>query len=150
MAHTYVSNLMHCVFSTKDRRKEISGELQERLWPFIGGIARRNNAPALEIGGMPDHLHILLSVPATLPVSKAVQLIKGGSSKWIHETFPAHKHFEWQEGYGAFSISLSHKHATIGYIQDQEKHHRTRSFEEEFLAILKKHGIAYDPKYVWG
>jgi REP element-mobilizing transposase RayT len=96
MAHTYVSNLVHCIFSTRERRKTITGELQERLWPYVAGIARKNDIPALAIGGMPDHLHALLSVPATMPLAKAVQLIKGGSSKWVHETFPQQRFFEWQ------------------------------------------------------
>ncbi len=150
MAHTYISNLMHCVWSTKDRRKLISADLQQRLWPFIGGIARQNDMKALAVGGVEDHIHILLSLPATLPVSKAVQLIKGGSSKWVSETFPSFGDFAWQEGYGAFSISVSHVEDTIVYIKKQAEHHRKKTFKEEYLTFLKKHGIEYDERYVWG
>jgi putative transposase len=150
MPHSYVSCLVHCVFSTKDRRKIISSDLQQRLWPFVGGIARENGMKALAIGGVRDHIHILLSLPATIPVAKAIQLIKGVSSKWIHESFPSFRDFAWQEGYGAFSISVSHVNATIAYIQTQEEHHRKKTFEEEFVAFLKKHGIDYDERYVLG
>jgi REP element-mobilizing transposase RayT len=141
---------MHCVFSTRQRRKTIDPDLQQRLWPFIGGVARENSMKALAIGGTEDHIHILLSLPATISIAKAMQLIKGGSSKWIHETFQSHEDFAWQEGYGAFSVSLSQIQQTIAYIHTQNEHHRKKTFEEEFLAFLKKHGIKYDEKYVLG
>jgi REP element-mobilizing transposase RayT len=94
---SYVSSYFHCVFSAKERRRLITPALRERLWPVLVGIARQNKMTALEIGGVEDHVHILLSLPSTMPVSKALQLIKGGSSKWIHETFPEHRLFAWQE-----------------------------------------------------
>ena len=150
MAHSYTSCLVHAVFSTKNRHKIITPDLKERLWPFMGGIARKNNMKALAVGGVSDHVHILLSLPAIIPVAKAIQLIKGGSSKWIHEAFPARRRFAWQDGYGAFSISISHARDTIAYIEAQEEHHRKKTFEEEFLMFLKKHGIEYDEQHVWG
>src|SRR5215212_10295353 len=105
MAHSYISALYHCVFSTKERRKTITEDLESRLWPYLGGIARENKMCAVEIGGVEDHVHLLLSIPSTLSISKAMQLIKGGSSKRVHDTFPEHKDdFEWQEGYGAFTV----------------------------------------------
>jgi REP element-mobilizing transposase RayT len=137
------------VFSTKERRPLITPELRERLWPFLGGIARQNKMKAVEIGGVADHVHLLLSLPATIPVSKAMQLIKGGSSKWIHETFPDQKLFSWQEEYGAFSVSVSQLDKTIAYIRGQPEHHRKLTFQEEFLMLLKKHGIEYDERYLW-
>ena len=85
---SYISSYFHCVFSTKERRLLITPALRERLWPFLGGIARQNEMKAIEIGGVEDHVHLLLSLPATMAVAKAMQLIKGGSSKWVHETFP--------------------------------------------------------------
>ena len=106
MAHSYVSALFHCVFSTKERQRLITEDLQERLWQYMGGIARENKMRALTIGGADDHVHLLLSMPSTLTIAKAMQLIKGGSSKWVHDTFPQLKDFEWQEGYGAFSIGI--------------------------------------------
>ncbi len=146
---SYVSAYFHCVFSTKERQRLITPELLERLWPFLGGIARQNKMKAIEIGGMEDHVHILLSLPATTTISKAMQLIKGGSSKWIHETFPEHRLFAWQEEYGAFSVSVSQLEKTIEYICRQEAHHRKMTFQEEFLALLQRHRIEYDERYLW-
>jgi putative transposase len=146
---SYVSSYFHCVFSTKDRRPLIGSSLQERLWQFLGGIARRNEMKAIEIGGVADHIHILLSLPPTTSVSKAMQLVKGGSSKWVHETFPEQWRFGWQVKYGAFSVSVSQLEKTMRYIRAQEEHHKKLSFEQEFLALLKKHRIAYDERYLW-
>ena len=104
----------------------------------------------LVVGGVANHVHVLLSLPADMPIAKAMQLIKGGTSKWIHESFPSHQHFAWQKGYGAFSISMSHIPDTIVYIQRQQEHHQKKTFEEEFLAFLKKHKIQFDERYIWG
>jgi REP element-mobilizing transposase RayT len=150
MPHSYLSNLMHCVFSTKERRKLITPEMQQRLWPFIGGIAKENGMKAIAIGGVADHVHLLLSLPATMSVAKAMQLVKGGSSKFVHETFTEQRAFAWQEGYGAFSVSISHVEETVAYIQRQEEHHRTKTFEEEYRSFLQKHGIEYEERHVWG
>ncbi|HWW03573.1 MAG TPA: IS200/IS605 family transposase [Candidatus Acidoferrum sp.] len=146
---SYVSSYYHCVFSTKDRRPLIKQSLQERLWPFLGGIARQNGMKAMEIGGVADHVHLLLSLPSTLSIAKALQFIKGGSSKWVHETFPQHPLFGWQIKYGAFAVSVSLLDKTIRYIQSQAEHHRSMTFQEEFLSLLKKHRIAYDERYLW-
>ena len=107
MPHSYITNLMHCTFSTKERYPFIDVELESRLWPYIGGIARENRMKAIAIGGTFDHIHALLSLPAAMSFAKAVQLIKGGSSKWIHDALAKYKKFAWQEGYGAFSVSAS-------------------------------------------
>ncbi|HLW83958.1 MAG TPA: IS200/IS605 family transposase [Candidatus Sulfotelmatobacter sp.] len=148
MSHTYISDLVHCVFSTKLRQNLIPPEIQPELWAFIGGVARENGFKALMVGGTENHVHILLSLPATLPVAKAMQLVKGASSRWMNET-RTHD-FAWQEGYGAFTVGISQKAHTIAYIQSQAEHHRKRSFEEEFVAFLKRHDVEYDPQYVWG
>jgi len=100
------------------------------------------------VGGTENHVHILLSLPAIMSVAKAVQLVKGASSRWMNEKHT--RDFAWQEGYGAFTVGISQKNHTIAYIRSQAEHHRKRSFEEEFLAFLKKHGVEYDPQYVWG
>jgi len=150
MSHSYTSSLYHCVFSTKERRPAIDHNLQLRLWPYLGGISRDNGIKALAIGGVEDHVHLLLSLPSTLAVAKAMQLVKGGSSKWVHDTFPERRDFAWQEGYGAFSIGVSQVDDTKRYIENQAEHHRRHTFEEEFIAFLERHGIEYDPRYVWG
>jgi REP element-mobilizing transposase RayT len=147
MSHTYTSTLAHCVFSTKGRKPLIHDELRPALWAYMGGIARKNKMKALAVGGTSDHVHLLLLVPADLSLSKALQLIKGGSSKWAHERVPE---FAWQEGYGAFSVGLSQVPATIAYINDQERHHRKVTFMQEFIAFLKKHNLEYDERYVFG
>jgi len=141
--HSFVSCLMHCVWATKERRPLITPDLQHRLWPYLGGIARENKMKALVVGGVADHVHVLLSIPSTLSVAKAVQLLKGNSSKWIHDTFGEHSDFEWQEGYGAFSISVSGVEDTTHYIQGQAEHHRKTSFKQEIETFLKKHGMEY-------
>ena len=99
--HSFTSILIHCVWSTKKREPFLSSDVRNRLWPYLGGIARENKIKALAIGGVADHVHMLISLPKTLSVSKALQLLKGNSSKWIHDTFPKFHSFEWQEGYGA-------------------------------------------------
>jgi REP element-mobilizing transposase RayT len=136
-------------FSAKERRPLITAQLQERLWPFLGGIARQNKMRALEIGGVGDHVHLLLSTPATMPIAKAMQLIKGASSKWIHENFPDQRLFAWHEKYGAFSVSVSQLDTIIAYIKFQPEHHRKMTFQEEFTVLLKKHKMEYDEKYLW-
>lgn len=135
---------MHVVFSTKERRPWITPDLEARLWQYTGGIARENKMRALKVGGVTDHLHVLLTLPSTLAIARAVQLLKGNSSKWIHETFPHYATFEWQEGYGAFSIGVSGIGDTIKYIESQAEHHRKMTFKEELEAILKKHSIEYE------
>ena len=150
MAHSYICCYVHYIFSTKSRDKLIAPDLEERLWPYMGGIAREHNMKALAIGGTNNHAHLLISLPSTLSIAKAIQLIKGGSSTWVSDTFAKYKNFEWQEGYGAFSVSISHVDQTIVYIKNQKEHHKVQTFLEEYLAFLKKHGIKYDERYVWG
>ena len=149
MAHSYISNYVHYVFSTVGRQKLITPDLEERLWPFLAGIARQNKMKAVSVGGTQDHIHMLVSLPSTLSMAKGVQLIKGGSSKWIHDTFPEYRKFNWQEGYGGFSIRVSQVQTTVEYIQNQKEHHKKKDFKEEFLSFLKKHKIEYDPRYIW-
>jgi len=144
--HSFSSILIHCVWSTKKREPFLSSEVRHRLWPYLGGIARENKMKALAIGGVADHVHMLISLPGTLSVSKALQLLKGNSSTWIHDTFPKLHSFAWQEGYGAFSIGISALDATVRYISDQAEHHRKKSFRDEFVAMLRRHGLDYDER----
>ena len=149
MSHTYCCSLYHCVFSTKDRRKTIIPEIQPRLWAYMGGIAREHQMTALGIGGIEDHVHLLLSLSSSISIASAMREIKNASSHWMHETC-AINGFEWQEGYGAFSVGWTQVSATLAYIARQEGHHRKRDFQAEYIAFLKKHSIDYDPRYVWG
>jgi putative transposase len=144
--HSFTSCLVHCVWSTKNHAPVLNSNLRERLWPYLGGIARKNEMKALAVGGIVDHVHILVSLPATLSVARAIQLLKGNSSKWIHETFPNRALFGWQEGYGAFSIGVSGVEATKTYIRNQAEHHRKRTFREELRTMLRKHGLKYDER----
>jgi len=142
--HSFISSLHHCVFATKGRETSLSAEIRERLWPYLGGVARENGMKALAIGGVADHVHMLLSLPAKMSVAKAMQLLKGNSSKWIHETFPKLRNFAWQEGYAAFSIGVSGIEETRAYIRNQEEHHRTRTYREEVIMFLKRHRLPFD------
>jgi putative transposase len=105
MANTCCSLNIHCIFSTKERAPMLNPELRERLWPFLGGIAKQNGITPRCIGGVADHVHLLLSLPTTVPIAKAIQFIKAGSSAWIDQTFRQLDNFSWQQGYGAFSVS---------------------------------------------
>ena len=140
--HSLVTMRIHVIFSTKDRQNLISADMQPRLWAFMGGIARQNGFVALSIGGIANHAHLLIAIPAKMALAKAVQLIKGGSSKWCNENLACR--FAWQEGYAAFSVSTSHKQSVIQYILNQKEHHRRRTFEEELIAFLKKNEVPFD------
>ena len=147
MSHTYAENVIHVVFSTKDRRGLMSCEFRPRMWAYATGVCKKFDIRVLAAGGMEDHIHLLLRIPPTLALAKAVLAIKSNSSRWASEE--GHK-FAWQQGYGAFSVSSSIVPTVVRYIQNQEAHHRKMSFDAEFLALLKKHGMEFDPKYVFG
>lgn len=149
MANTFTSLHFHLVFSTKNREPWIDPSIEGRVWAFLGGVARQNKFKALQIGGTENHVHLLLGVPPSVGVSKAVQLIKGGSSMWMKSEFPGKRGFAWQDGYAAFSVSKSVVPEVIEYIQNQREHHRAKTFEEEYVAFLKKHEIDYDERYVF-
>lgn len=149
MAHTYTNLLVHAVFSTKDRRPDLDAAVRSRLFPYLGGIVQSLHGKALIVNGTDDHVHTLLSLPATLAAADVMRAIKANSSRWVHETWPAKRDFAWQAGYGAFSVSHSNLEAVRKYIANQEEHHRRMTFQEEHLELLKRHGIAYDERYVW-
>ena len=147
MSHTYAQNVVHVVFSTKARHKTIDSEFRSNLWTYITGICRKLDIYVHSVGGMEDHLHLLIQIPPVLTLSKAVATIKANSSRWANDE--GHK-FAWQEGYAAFSVSASVIPVVIQYIQNQEEHHKKMDFDAELVALLKKHGIEFDPKYVFG
>jgi len=148
MAHTFTNLLYHIVFSTKHRRPDIDDELKADLFAYLGGIVRGIKGEPLIVNGIADHVHLLVVLPQTISVADALRTIKANSSAWVHERGPKHRQFAWQEGYGAFSVSESRKESVKRYIERQEEHHRKVPFDEEFLKLLAKHGIAYDPRFV--
>ena len=147
MSHTFARVHIHVIFSTKERRRLISKEMQSRLWSYVAGICHNKGIEPIAINGTDNHVHALLHLPPTIALAKAVNMIKSNSSRWMSEH---RRKFAWQDGYGAFSVSESNTQAVINYIRDQEKHHRKRSFEQEYVEFLKKHRIEFDPKYVFG
>jgi REP element-mobilizing transposase RayT len=149
MGSTFTSLLFHCVFSTKDRKPEITPEVAPQLFAYLGGIVRSLDGAALAVNGVADHVHLLVSLKATVSIADAMRVVKANSSKWVHEQWPMKRSFGWQDGYGAFSVSRSNVDAVGAYIARQEDHHRTVSFQEEFVAFLKRHGIDYDERYIW-
>ena len=147
MPHTYAQNVIHIVFSTKYRCKTISREFQPRMWAYVAGICKNHGIFVHAVGGMDDHIHLLIQVPPPLSVAKAVLAIKSNSSRWANEQG---NKFAWQQGYAAFSVSSSRVPEVVRYIQTQESHHRRMTFDAELVALLKKHGVEFDPNLVFG
>ncbi|RJP80150.1 MAG: IS200/IS605 family transposase [Candidatus Zixiibacteriota bacterium] len=144
MSHSFVSMALHCVFSTKLRRPDLTTEIRQRLYPYIVSTAHQQRMQVLALGGVEDHLHALISLPATMSVAKAIQWLKGPSSRWVHETFPEFQRFAWQHGYSAFSIGVSQRERTIDYIRNQAQHHQNKTFEQELRAFYARHGFRWD------
>ena len=142
MGHTYTDVFVHCIFSTKQRQCSIPENLQERLWAYLHGIARHLKVETLRVGGTANHVHLLLLLPPTVNLSELVQKLKANSSRWMGENGIQ---FSWQQGYGAFSVSPSMLPRTKEYIRTQMEHHRHISYEDEFLAILRKAGVEHSP-----
>jgi putative transposase len=147
MAHTYPNVLIHCVFSTKERRSLIPETLAPMLFKYLNGIGSNIHVPVIEAGGTPNHVHLLIALPASITLAKAMQTFKANSSRWIGEHGI---NFAWQNGYAAFSVSASNRDAVREYIARQPEHHQKHSFEDEFVALLRKSGVSYDPKFVFG
>ena len=149
MSSTCFQSYYHCVFGTKRREQFIATDIQPHLYAYMGGIAKNHKIVPIAIGGMPDHVHLLLQMPSTLLVPRAMNLIKGSSSKWMNECYGNQFWFDWQDGYGAFTIGHSQVNRTVAYIRNQEEHHGKFTFEYEYMKFLKKNGVEYDPKYLW-
>jgi putative transposase len=146
---TFTNLLFHVVYSTKYRQNSIVPEWEDEMYGYIGGIVREEKGILLKIGGMPDHVHLLAKFPPTIAVSDMLRLIKTNSSKWVNERPDVKSKFEWQSGYGAFSVSESQVPIVSKYIANQKEHHKNKSFEDEYLETLKRHGIQYDLRYVF-
>jgi putative transposase len=149
MTHTYTHLLIHVVFSTEERAPLIASEMRGELFAYVGGTIREMGAVLVTMNSVPDHMHLLVSMSASLSVADLVRAIKANSSRWIHERWPERRKFAWQQGYGAFSVSESATPQVKSYIMAQEEHHRTLPFEDEFRVLLKKHNIAFDERYLW-
>jgi putative transposase len=149
MSGKYLCVNLHLVWSTKDRRALIHPQWANRLYSYLGGIAQSVNAKLIAANGMPDHVHLYTSMPSTITIADLINTLKTNSSRWIHQTFPDRRLFSWQAGYAAFSVSRSREHRVIEYIGDQQVHHRKRDFQEELIELLNRHGIEYDPRYVF-
>jgi putative transposase len=149
MAHTFTDLLTHAVFSTSGRMPFLSDAMRPDVHAYIGGILRELRAVPLAIGGIADHVHFLARLPAELSVADCLRVVKANSSRWLKERWAERRKFAWQRGYGAFSVSESRKADVIRYIQNQEQHHRRISFQEEFLTLLRNHGVEFDEKYLW-
>lgn len=148
MPSTYSNLLYHIVFSTKDRERLITEDIKEELYRYMAGITREEGGSLLEIGGIEDHVHLLAKFKPSIAVSDMLRLIKTNSSKWLHEE-KENLRFGWQEGYAAFSVSESQAIAVRRYIRNQAAHHRRQSFQEEFVSMLERHGVEYDPRFLW-
>ena len=149
MANTYTKLLYHMIFSTKHREPLIIPGLRKGLYSYIGGIVRGQKGVLVEIGGMPDHLHLVTRIRPDTSVAEIVRLVKANSSKWVNEQPARGGKFAWQEGYGAFTVSPSQLAGVCNYVQTQEDHHRTKTFQEEYVEFLKRHEIEFDESRLW-
>lgn len=149
MPQSLTNLLYHLVFSTKHREPLLDAGLKPRLFAYMGAIVGEMKGRPVLINGPADHLHALIYLPPTTSISDAIRVLKSNASKWVHETFPDRASFAWQSGYGAFSVSQSNLDDVHRYVADQEEHHKAVSFQDEYRAFLRKHGIAFDERYVW-
>jgi len=147
MASTYTCLLYHFVFSTKDRRPWMTPEIRPRLHAYIGKLIANHHAVALAIGGVEDHVHLLVQANQQCGIPEMMRDAKAISSKWVHDTLHI-RDFGWQTGYGAFTVSASQKEKVLAYIANQAKHHRRRTFQEELERLLTAHCVEFDPKYL--
>ena len=146
---THQQLLYHIVFSTKNRQRWLTDGFREDVFRYMAGIAKNLDGFVIRVGGFYDHAHLLVRIPAKLAVSDFVGTLKSNSSKHVNETSGLLYKFGWQDGFGAFTVSVSQKDKLVAYIENQLEHHSRQSYEDEYLALLKKHEIEYDPRYVW-
>jgi putative transposase len=147
MSHTFGNILLHMIFSTQGRRPLIKSDFRSDLFGYLGGIIRELDGTALMINGTTDHVHMLVRIRPAQSSAQIARVVKANSSRWVHEKWS--RQFAWQTGYGVFSVSESNVGAVKKYIAEQEEHHQKHSFQEEFVAFLKKNKVAYDERYIW-
>jgi putative transposase len=149
MPQSYTCLHYHLVFSTKNRVPTITTTLQPRLWEYLGGIVRGESGFPIQIGGTADHVHLLVTLRQQPSLADFLRILKAGSSGWVHDNFPEATDFWWQTGYGAFTVSHSALDSVKAYIANQEEHHKSRTYQDEFRMLLIKHGIEFDEQYLW-
>jgi putative transposase len=149
MTHTFTHLLTHVIFATRERAPLITADMKTDLYAYMGGIVRELGGKAIIVNGVPDHVHLLIYLPPTVTMAEAVRVLKANTSRWVHQRWRDGGRFGWQRGYGAFSVSRTAITDVELYIATQEEHHRKKTFEEEFLALLKLHAIEFDPRYLW-
>jgi REP element-mobilizing transposase RayT len=150
MANTYSQIYLHFVFSTKNRQPLITPDIEQRVWAYIGGVAKHHQIVPIQIGGIETHVHSLVGSPTTTSPSQIAKALKGDSSYGIRREFPGMADFGWQDGYGVFSVSRSAVESVADYIKRQREHHSARTFEEEYVRLLETHGVEYDERYLFG
>jgi putative transposase len=148
VASTHLSLHYHLVFSTKERVPSINHEIRERVHAYLGGVVRGMGGTPLEVGGTADHVHLLIGLKATHSLADVLRVVKGDSSRWVHEELGVPK-FGWQEGYGAFTVSASKVRSVREYVRHQQEHHHRRSFQDEYRQFLEKHDIEFDERHLW-
>ena len=141
--------LLHLVFSTKDRLPMLDAPYRPALHAYLATVARNVGCTCPRAGGVADHVHLAIQFPRTLTVAALVEGLKTSSSKWLKQQSPALSGFAWQRGYAVFSVGPTNLSSLVKYIDGQEEHHRTRTFQQEYRAFLTKYGVAYDERYVW-
>lgn len=149
MPQSFACMQTHVVFSTKQQQMFIDNALQARLYEYIGGTLRKNGNILLAAGGMPDHVHLLISLGKESAISETVRLVKANSSKWGHATFSNQEQFAWQSGYGAFAVSFSHLANARKYIANQHEHHQRLTLQDELKTLLQRHHVEYDEQFLW-
>ncbi len=150
MANTFTAIHLHLVFSTKNRERWITPEIEGEVWSYLGGICRSHHVKPLHLGGVEDHVHLLIGLPPTIALSDFMKRLKGESSKWISEKWPAMKAFSWQDGYGGFSVGKSQVGDTVSYITRQREHHKRTTFAEEYRRFVEMHDLPADERYLLG
>ncbi|AIE85508.1 transposase [Fimbriimonas ginsengisoli] len=149
MPQSLANVLVHAVFSTKDRRPVLTSDVQEELFPYLIAVLRNDGSPSIQVGGYLDHIHVLFQLSRTKTLASTIGNVKTSSSSWLKTKRPYLRDFAWQSGYAAFSVDPVHCGGVVSYIQNQEAHHRTLSFQEEMRKFFAESGIEFDEKYVW-
>jgi len=149
MSQSLAKTLIHLIYSTKNRERFLTDDARDELHRYSAGILKEWESPAILINSVEDHVHILYSQSKNYSLSKIVEEVKKGSSKWIKTKGTGFATFHWQNGYGAFSVSQSNAAAVTEYIRNQREHHRHKSFQDEFREFLRRHEVPFDERYVW-